>query len=1206
MITDGKRSPVGLRMYSLIMVLLMIAMGLSTLVPVVEETDGWEAYNPKPTYTSGSSGYAYQNDYDSEWKKYSGTNFYVGEYYSSYYGRPERTHGWLGFDVSGLADNANINSITVQIRVSSVYTSSGAFSGSPNFRIILELLYSNPYALSAEDAFNVVDDGYYLTAYQCTSPGTISYTFTYTAFDLIKNMVKNGENYIYFGLSCQYRSYSSSYYCYRERAYISGYNSYLRMNVDRSAPTVPITNTLDQYQNSTTVPINQYSYDLPLNGNSSGVEYQVGLFNNETASDPYQTYEWNSHESLKMTQFQDDQTYYFRSRSRDAREFTSAWSECTNTTIDVSPPSIPVLEPHQVYTEGTSVTVDWSDSVDAGIGLSNYSLHRSTDLLFSTYDEMIFSPGNNSYTYDDCVNGETYYFRMMANDTFDQWSDPCPLVTTTMDDEAPSVPVMMIEPIFTKGLTNSFQWHQAIDNGIGLDGYQVQIATAETFEPEEVLGDIKTDQTQVTFSDLDDGVTYHVRVRSIDEFNHTSAWSSLQWSVQDDTGPGEPGLISLMEYQMDGAVQLGWEGSVDDGVGVGWYMVEWSQDVDFVEDVITKDHVLGQSMTILDLETDVPFYFRVTAYDVLGTMGAMETTSTTLDSSPPDQPVIAKMDEYTNGTRQLVTWSVPTDEVSGLDHYLLEVFTDGAAATIRTFDVHTIENEFEVPGLMGGQIYYYRVTAFDVAGNSIVSGMRYSTQDMMGPVVELSIGDLFGSNDPNIEGTVYDDVSGVTNVEISLDGKTTWNECPLTSGEWVYPVSSIPMGVDTAFIRSTDKVGNVGEPIIVNIDMVVPEIEMISPVSGTLISGPLQITGSIRDLHLASYSIYYRLIGTEAWEPITPERPTSYISGVLGTWLPSGLPDGDYFIKVTATDALDQSSMTQFNLTLRQALLSIRPSSIMFSDVDPLLGDTVTVTVPVSNLGSADAQDVTVTIYDDGVEIKTVEGQTVPAMDVLTIEVELPITGYHNITARASSPSYDTGEMTTAAKLVAEVPEPEEEPIEEGFLEDSAGILGLLALFVGLLAILIAIILGFVLSRRKPLEAKEDKDVPPGMPPAPETPALSGAGETSEELPPAEVKESEQLPPTPPEKAELPGLPPPTVPISEPVLEEIVPTPEPAPVEPVSTPEPTPAQPVSTPEPVPAPAQPGFMPSPSAAPVPQAQAPVLDAPTPATPEVQLP
>ncbi len=1167
MISEGNGPKIGLKISCLILITLMIGIGLAAFVPVVEESDGWESYDQRGAYNSnGDTGFCYfysNSNPRAYYKSYTSTSP-VGNYYNSYSHYYTYYRGWIGFPVSGLDEMTYVNSITLDLNTNSYW----AEDGSPEFYIYVYLLDQNPYMYNGVSCWNAISSGSYIGNFYCTGTGTTSFSITGSNLNNIREKISDGDDHIYFGF---YDGGSA----YREYTHIYSSNSYLRMNIDRSAPTVPLMEPLEKFNPSTSIQTLYNSYDLPLNGNSSDVEYQTGLFDNDTAEDPFMTYEWTSYENKNLTGLNDGQQYFIRTKARDANEFTSGWSDCINTTIDVSPPSTPVLEPETEYSEGTSLTVDWSESTDAGIGLDTYELHRSTDPTFSTFDEMMFGPGNSSYTYDDCVNGVKYYFRMKANDTFDQWSDLCPTVSTTMDDEAPTVPVMMTEPIFTKGLDNTFQWHPAVDNGIGLDHYQIQLSYSEDFLPHEIQEDITTDQTLTTFTDLNDGDSYYVRVRSIDEFDHISEWSSIESSVQDDTGPGEPGLISLMEYQMDGAVQLEWEGSIDDGVGVGWYMVEWSEDMNFIEEVMVKDHILGQSMTILDLATDVPYYFRVTAFDTLGTMGAMDTTSTTLDSSPPELPIITEMDEFTFGTRKMVTWSASTDAVSGIDHYLLEVFTD-ENATIKTFEIHTTDTEFEVPGLSGGQIYYYRITAFDVAGNSIVSGLRFSTQDTMAPVIGLDKGDLFGSNDPNIEGSIIDDISGIASVEISSNEGGTWDGCPLSSDAWTYSMSNIPPGTTMVWVRSTDIVGNIGEPVIVNIDNVAPIIEVTSPSAGKKITGPAQITGRIIDPHLASYSVDYRLSGTEAWNSIVPEQFTSDFSGVMGTWLPAGLPDGDYLIKVTATDSLEQSSEIVFNLTLEQASISIGPSSITFSDVDPLLGETVTISVMVSNLGGSDAEDVTVTIYDNGEEIKTVTDQTVPSMGVIYVEVVLPVTAYHNITARATSDRYDTGEMTTASKLVAEIPEPEEKTPEESFLEDSAGILGLLALIIGILAIIIAIILGVLLSRRKPVEAKEaevkEAEGPPGMPAAPDVPTLPEAGATAQELPS-----------TQPPQTSRPSLPP----LQGPPQHAPTPAPVPAPVQ----------------EPAPAPAEPQFQAPPSVAPVQRVEAPMQAAPQ---PNVQLP
>lgn len=291
-------------------------------------------------------------------------------------------------------------------------------------------------------------------------------------------------------------------------------------------------------------------------------------------------------------------------------------------------------------------------------------------------------------------------------------------------------------------------------------------------------------------------------------------------------------------------------------------------------------------------------------------------------------------------------------------------------------------------------------------------------------------------------------------------------------------------------------------------------------------------------------------------------------TGVLGTWLPMGLDDGDYLIKVTATDTLGQSSEIVFNLTLEQAELDLGSSSITFSDPKPTVGDTVTVSVEVANDGDSDAKGVTIIIFDNGEEIKKEVAMDIPAGGSAIVEVEVLVTGNHSITARAESDRYDTGEMEGGSRIVAIVPEPEEEPPEEGFLEDSAGILGLIALIIGLLTIIVAIILGVILSRRKPVEAKEaevkEPEGPAGMPPAPEMSALP--------------------PTTQPAMIPRPTLPPTTA------------------APPAAPATPPPAEPAPAPEPQ-------FQAPPSGAPAPQAEPPVQPAPQPAPaqqPQVDLP
>ncbi|MEA3558584.1 MAG: hypothetical protein U9R75_04955, partial [Candidatus Thermoplasmatota archaeon] len=826
----------------------------------------------------------------------------------------------------------------------------------------------------------------------------------------------------------------------------------------------------------------------------------------------------------------------------------------------------------------------------------------------------------------------------------------------------------------TKGEENTFEWHPAIDDGIGIGHYKIQVATSYNFNPGSIVFDRDTNETQASFDSLEDDTQYYARVMAADKFHHDSDWSEVEWSIQDHKGPGELGLTPLMEYLPAGPVPLEWEGAEDNGSGVAYYEVLWSTDPLFVSNVHNRDHVLGQSFSIPEMTTDITWHIKVRAYDSLGNPGEEETTSTTLDSRPPTQPVIVPLETHTGGRTTTLTWSESTDALSGLDHYLIEVYT-GADMVGLAFSAHTTDTEFEIPGLSDGTTYHYKVTAYDRAGNRIESAMVSSIQDNRGPdtpsflpidtlqptglfrvewgpssdasgeeveyqvqwasnvvfteditesswltgtnyqvsdlpaatrageevkeplpdgeyyvrvrsrdrfdqmssfgnavriivdttapsvpilhelpvysggtsvhvswapSVDMAAGDMeyqvlvlenetgepimftawtmsedievtglladmtyyfkvvsrdglgwasepsdaemttmdvngplvtidnrgvFGGTDMYLKGLVKDTGCGVGKVEVSFDRGQTWKECTTVMDQWSYPMNADPSDSTEFLVRGHDKGGNIGVATSGSIDHNEPVVTILYPAESDRISGLTQITGSISDEHLSSYRVEYKRPGVEEWTAIIPEQTTSSISGILATWAPSGISGGEYILKVTGTDALDQETSKTINVTLAGAILSIDPSQLTFSNYNPLPGEKVAVMVAISNFGDSQAEDVTVKLYDDGEEIYSETGVTVPANGIITISATMKAEGKHSITARATSTLYDTGEMANGATI--------ETMEEEMILENFGGIVGIIALILAL----IALILAFVLKGKKKEEAeiKEEK-----------------------------------------------------------------------------------------------------------------------------------
>ncbi|MFW3145949.1 MAG: fibronectin type III domain-containing protein [Thermoplasmatota archaeon] len=1320
------------RFLGISIVLMMSAMALSALVPVVEEAGGYANYN---FYAPGSSsgaltGYVENDYYYGSNSYYSGSYSYGiggGYYYSSSYYYYYR--GWIPIPVSNIDPDTLINQITFYFRVASLGYSQG-------HEIYMLKFDPRDKLGQPEDLFNSIDSNSYYIGYQYVSSYT-TYSVSTTSgtiFNWLKNWIGSGNEYLFFGIV------GSTYYGYN--SFYANSNTYMTITGDMEPPNEPLPYSLNTYTTSASVPLDWADVsDRPSGTNHGGVKYKVGAFSSTSTDSLTWSSEWTSSSNYNVYGLNEG-TWYFRLKAKDAGDFETGWSSSyTSTLIDRTPPTAPLLVGVSPYTNGTTLALSWV-SQEFGSGMQNYGVIYATEADFSDQDSYLVNGGYNSWPHTLTANSDNY-ITMMAIDRAGLQSAFTPIVKTYSDTAPPTVPVMMAEPPYTKGDNNTFQWHPSVDDGIGVDHYKIQVATAGNFNPGSIVRDFDTEETLAYFEGLQDDTRYYARVQAVDGFHHESAWSEVEWTIQDHRGPGELGLVPLMEYQPVGPVHLEWAGAEDQGAGVGWYEVLWSTDPMFNTGVHSKDHVLGQTFQIPSLAPDTTWYIKVRSYDTLGNPGQEEEAYTTIDSQPPTQPEIDPLDEFSGGSSVHLTWSESPDTLSGFDHFILNVYTSPDRVGLA-FTVHTTGLEFTVPGLSDGTTYYYEVMAVDRAGNRIASELVHSTQDTKGPdtpgllpmeklqssglvqikwapcedggggVVEYQVqwatdllftedvqespwtdltgfeiydtdggtradgktplsdgeyfirlrskdqfdqmspwgnsvnvivdttspttpvlqevpeysggsmvhlaweasedtgdgsieyrvrvslnetGDpimvtpwtkatnidvtglkpdstyyfrvvardglgwisapsdpetttmdvnpptvhldgkgVFGGADLFVHGTVVDLGCGVKKVEYSYNSGQSWQEAPLVSEKWSFPISLLPDGTKEVHVRGHDSGGNIGSPISAFVDNILPEISITSPEDGDRITGMVQITGSVRDDHLSTYKVEYKRTGLEDWKVIVPEEAASSASGILATWVPSNIPGGVYMLRVTAKDVLGQTSARIVNVTIAGAMLAIDPSQITFSNPNPMPGEKVTVYVTITNFGDSQAEDITLKLYDDGDEIFSQTGIRVPANGITVISAEIEVTGEHFITARATSDLYDTGAMEEPATIRAME--------EEMILEDFGGIASMIAIVLALIAIILAFILASRKGKEKPkkedkkkkmeeMEEKEIESTPPVQTPPPSKPSLPQpqTPPSRPQLPQPQAQPSRpQLPQPQAQPQQQPQLPSPTTP----------------------------------------------------------------------------
>jgi chitodextrinase len=1331
---------------SVAMFCVVLALGLTA-----EEADAWETVSTQSM--NGDCGYAYKytsSSSGSYYYKYTTSTPYLGYYgyrSTSGYTVTYWYEPWYNMPINLVESKAYIDSATLTIRTTG-YTL--------NQNVQAKFLSLDPTTTSS--AVTVYNDirstsGAVIGTLRIAGPGTYTFTFSQTALTHLRNSVQAGNMNAWIGFAMTTEpaipSGAGSYY-YRQYLYANRVT--MTWKVDRAPPNVPTMSSLPTWTLGSSLTA-QWSAvtDMPAGGSRGGVEYSARLqYQEDGAWVTHRLPPWTSSTSATFTNLIDGGHYRVQVQSRDASDYRSAWSTAVMTSVDASPPTIPILKALLEYTSGSTLSVRWSASTDAGIGLGTgppgvypYELQWSLSPTFATYwSKNVLGTSTSVSGLEDNTQ---YFYRVRAQDKAAQQSGWSPIESTIMDDDPPSIPMIWEEAEYTPGTTNMFNWHASSDAGVGLRDYYVQVATDDTFRLSNRVVDTFTVATFFEATGLADGTTYYCRVASRDHFDHISVWSQVVSSTQDASGPSAPVVNALPPYSPAGAITLTWEGSSDEGAGLGWYKVMVSKDPDFGQVDKVYDRVMGESWDHVETGSHCQtLYMRVVPVDLLGNEGLSSDANTTMDTVAPEAPTIDPLPPFTPDEELTLEWSVSMDNGSGVDHYVVHVLPRPGSGPIHTGTTNT--TSLRISDLTDGVRYWYRVTAVDMAGNANMSDLASSTQDaspptrpflealpdltpgdsvtvrwepsvdagvggleyqvawstglspessedgivgtsfevtgltdgttynfwvrsrdafghvghwsprssttmdasppgvptmnplpefLPGPIITVSwatvtdgsglqvqyrvsvyddpqatgnpvarspwlpetrydlwgldtdtalyfraesrdpfgwtsalsepssttmdaagpsgqvIDDLpefspgtgllvtwsaavdagcggieyrlvtyadeelkvpvhmspwvetlgtklvslnegetqwfvvecrdgfgnvgpdsepasttmdatppilqvdapgiFGPDDEAARGTVSDATSGVASVETSSDGGVTWEAAEMQDGGWsmAFPSSSWS---GELLVRATDVAGNTGlTPITAVVDQTDPTVNIVSPADGSDVFGPTAILGFVFDDHLETYTVEYSGGEGGDWSFVQLPQATSGMSGTLATWMTSGLPGGKYTLRVTATDAMENTGRTYVTVTLMGAHLTLSPADITFSDSRPLPGDKIDVMVTVRNSGDSPAEDVTVTLSTVTGVVDERTGITVPAhgnyIAIFSVKAE---EGGMELSARASSSLYDTGQMTSGKPLNTME--------EEGVLENVGGVLGIIALILAVMVLAILLV----------------------------------------------------------------------------------------------------------------------------------------------------
>jgi len=483
---------------------------------------------------------------------------------------------------------------------------------------------------------------------------------------------------------------------------------------DNSAPTRPNAATLPTYTQGLSV---TFVWLASTDGGVGSIEYYADYDTQSWFPSPDGNSGWVNGLSQTFNGLPENTWHYYRVAARDALGQQSPWSVLTWTRNDNSAPTTPVISVEPTFTPGNSNTVSWSASSDgAGSGGIQYWIEADTSAAFTSPDFASGWQTSRTYVFSSLVDGQIYHFRVKAKDALDQEGSWSAIQSSTQDGASPPIPGIATEPTYTPGTTNTIEWTEVTDAGIGGERYQVQVDDAASFAtPISSSGWLTT--TSYTFSSLTDGTTYYYRVRSRDGFSQVSDWSGITSSTQDTSAPPAPTMKQADWYNPGLYFVAGWTAVTDAGVGGVEYYCEYDDVGNFASPNGNSGWTTGLEYNFTGLQENRWYYYHVKSRDGIGQESSWSPSIfARQDNTPPTAPTMTAEPTWTAGTTNTVSWSASTD-TGGIWQisYQVEIGASPSFSPALQTSTWITQRSYTFTGLQSDVTYYYHVRARDRA-----------------------------------------------------------------------------------------------------------------------------------------------------------------------------------------------------------------------------------------------------------------------------------------------------------------------------------------------------------------------------------------------------------------------------------------------------------------------------------------------------------
>ncbi|MDE3057011.1 MAG: T9SS type A sorting domain-containing protein [Bacteroidota bacterium] len=412
--------------------------------------------------------------------------------------------------------------------------------------------------------------------------------------------------------------------------------------------------------------------------------------------------------------FSSGTTYFWRVNSSNAGG-TSAWSSVWRFSTAQAVPSAPVLiaPVNGATNQSTSLVFSWNAAANADY----YWLQIATDSSFASIVIGRDTLHSTSTQVNYLSSGTLYYWRVKAVNSSGEggWSSVRNF-TTAKAQTPPAMPTLFSP---ANGATNqptnpTLSWSAVPD----ADHYAIQVATDSKFA-NMVYTNYTIIGPSVQLPGLANGTTYYWQVRAENaagNSNWAGAWSFTTSSV---ILPATPALVSPANGDLNQplSLKLVWNTSSN----AASYRVQLSTASDFSTKVIDDSLVSDTTRTISSLTNGKDYYWRVSAKDSNGVSGWSSVWKFTTLPLPPASPLLASPanGSVIDTTVADFAWNAS----AGAASYHLQNATDSLFHSLTYDDSMITSLSRQVPGLLRGTSYFWRVSAKNSGGTNTWSAI---------------------------------------------------------------------------------------------------------------------------------------------------------------------------------------------------------------------------------------------------------------------------------------------------------------------------------------------------------------------------------------------------------------------------------------------------------------------------------------------------